>query len=167
MITRRVLLPTLAALVLLVIPALGGEAPRSPTPKPTRLPGRQVDVARGLDHPWGLDFLPDGSMLVTERAGRLRRVATNGQVSEPLTGVPKAQVGGQGGLLDVAVSPNFARDGLIYLSYAEPGEAGAGTAVARARLGDGRLEDLQVIWRQMPKVSGPNHWGSLLSGTPA
>lgn len=138
------------------------QAQRSPTPNPIEAPLRTTVIAKGLDHPWGLDFLPDRSMLVTERAGRLRRVAPNGQVSDPLTGVPRAQVGGQGGMLDVAVSPDFARDRLVYVSYAEAGEGGAGTAVARARLGEGRLEDVQVIWRQTPKVSGPNHWGSRL-----
>src|SRR5687767_7994087 len=104
MITRRLLLlPTLAALALLVIPALGQEAPRSPTPKVSGLSGRQVDVARGLDHPWGLAFLPDGRMLVTERAGRLRIVGRDGELSEPLAGVPRVRAGGQGGLLDVAL----------------------------------------------------------------
>ena len=138
------------------------QAQRSPTPAVVAAPIRAVVVASGLDHPWGLVFLPDGAMLVTERAGRLRRVDRDGRVSEPLAGVPKAFVRGQGGLLDVALSPGFARDRLVYLSYAEPGDDGAGTAVARARLGEGGLSDLQVIWRQVPKVNGPNHWGSRL-----
>jgi glucose/arabinose dehydrogenase len=74
--------------------------------------------------------------------------------------VPEVVARGQGGLLDVALSPNFAQDRFVYLSYAEPGEGGAGTAVARGRLGDRTLENVQVIWRQTPKVSGANHWGS-------
>jgi glucose/arabinose dehydrogenase len=152
----------LAALAFLALPALAQEAPRSPTPSAVKLPARVIDVARGLQHPWGLAFLPDGRMLVTERPGRLRAVTRGGQVSEPLAGVPEVVARGQGGLLDVALSPSFAQDRLVYLSYSEPGEGGAGTAVARGRLGERGLEDTQVIWRQQPKVSGPNHWGSRL-----
>jgi glucose/arabinose dehydrogenase len=143
------------------------QAQRSPTPKPGGdAPFRAVVVAKGLEHPWGLAFLPDGSALITERVGRLRRVDPSGRVSDPIAGTPKVQVGGQGGLLDVALSPSFARDRLVYLSYAEPGESGAGTAVARAVLGEGRLEQLAVIWRQVPKVSGSNHFGSRLVFAP-
>jgi glucose/arabinose dehydrogenase len=154
-------LPTLAALLLLVLPALGQEAQRSPTPKSTALPGRQVDVAGGLEHPWGLAFLPDGRMLVTERPGRLR-IVTGSKLSEPLDGVPKVRAGGQGGLLDVALSLSFAQDRLVYLSFSEPGEGGAGTAVARGRLGGHGLEETQTIWRQQPKVGSSQHWGSRL-----
>jgi aldose sugar dehydrogenase len=99
---------------------------------------------------------------VTERPGRIRLVERDGRLSEPLGGVPKVFASGQGGLLDVTLSPNFASDRLVYLSYSEPGEGGAGTAVARGRLGERALENVQVIWRQAPKVSGPNHWGSRL-----
>jgi aldose sugar dehydrogenase len=143
------------------------QAPRSPTPRPTKDVVRAETVARGLEHPWGLEFMPDGRMLVTERPGRLRIVDRSGQVSAPLTGVPEVAAGGQGGLLDVALDPDFAKNQLIYLSYAEPGEGGAGTAVARARLGDGRLEGLRVIYRQLPKVDGGNHFGSRLAFAPA
>ncbi len=138
------------------------QAPRSPTPAPIDAPVRATTVVAGLAHPWGLAFLPDGRMLVTEREGRLRIVTRDGKVSPPLRGVPKVYARGQGGLLDVALSPTFATDRLVYLSFAEPGEGGAGTAVARGRLGDGALEDVQVIWRQVPKVGGANHWGSRL-----
>jgi glucose/arabinose dehydrogenase len=149
--------------VLFALPALAQEAPRSPTPNSVKIPTRVVDVARGLEHPWGLAFLPDGRLLVTERPGRLRIVDGGGQVSGPLAGVPEVQAGGQGGLLDVALSPNFEQDRLVYLSFSEPGQGGAaGTAVARGRLGERGLEGTQVIWRQMPKVSGANHWGSRL-----
>ena len=117
-------------------------------------------IAKGLEHPWSLAFLPDKRMLVTERPGRLRLVGPDGRVSEPLTGVPQVYASGQGGLLDVALSPTFDKDRLVYLSFAESGEGGAGTAVARGRLGERGLENTQVIWRQQPKVSGPNHWGS-------
>jgi glucose/arabinose dehydrogenase len=162
MIIPRVLLPTFAALVLLIGVAFAAEAPRSPNPKPSRLPARQVDAARGLEHPWGLAFLPDGGMLVTEREGRLRIVGRNGALSEPLGGVPPVRAGGQGGLLDVALSPTFAQDRLVYLSFSEPGDNGAGTAVARGRLGERGLEGTQTVWRQQPKVTSSIHWGSRL-----
>ena len=122
---------------------------------------RIVTVARGLEHPWGLAFLPDGRMLVTERPGRLRIVARDGSLSAALTGVPAVFAQGQGGLLDVALDRNFAANRTLYLSYAEPDERGnAGTAVARARLGAAGLEDLRVIFRQRPKVRGGLHFGS-------
>jgi glucose/arabinose dehydrogenase len=140
-----------------------GPAPRSPTPKATEGVVRAETVARGLEHPWALEFLPDGGMLVTERPGRVRIVEQNGRISAPLAGVPPVATGGQGGLLDVALDPSFAENRLIYLSYAEPGEGGAGTAVARGRLGEGQLEDVRVIYRQQPKVAGGNHFGSRLA----
>jgi len=152
----------IAAVTTAIATTSAAQAPRSPTPPLSEAPIRTTIVAKGLEHPWGLAFLPNGSMLVTERAGRLRLIDKDGQPGKPFAGVPQAQVAGQGGLLGVVVSPTFAQDRLVYLSYAEPGEGGAGTAVARARLGDGKLDDLQVIWRQVPKVSGPNHWGSRL-----
>jgi aldose sugar dehydrogenase len=123
-------------------------------------------VASGLDHPWGLAFLPDGRMLVTERPGELRIVAKDGSKSEPLKGVPEVFAQGQGGLLDVKLDPHFADNDLVYLSYAEPGEGGAGTAVARGKLGEGSIDDVEVIFRQHPKVSGGNHFGSRLAFAP-
>ncbi len=161
MVTARFLL-ALTALVPLVLPALAQEAPRSPTPKPGKLAARVTEIARGLEHPWGLAFLPDRRMLVTERPGRLRLVDRNGRVSEPLAGVPEVQAGGQGGLLDVALSPRFAQDGLVYLAFSEPGDGGAATAVLRGRLGEQGLEGPEVIWRQEPRVRGAKHWGSRL-----
>jgi len=137
-----------------------GQAPRSPTPAPIRGFVRAETVAKGLEHPWGLEFLPDGRMLVTERPGRLRRVERDGRLSEPLAGVSKVLTGGQAGLLDVALSPDFTKDRLVYISFAEPDDGGAGTAVARGRLGENGLEETKVIWRQQPKVSGSLHWGS-------
>ena len=121
-------------------------------------------VARGLEHPWALASLPDGRMLVTERAGRLRSLSKEGQLSEPISGVPEVMARSQGGLLDVALDPDFASNRLVYLSYAEPGEGGASTAVARGRLTEDAtaLEDVQVIFRQQPKVGGNNHFGSRL-----
>jgi glucose/arabinose dehydrogenase len=163
MLRRRVEL-VIGIAVLLGAVGLGeAQAPRSPTPNP--LPGvvRAETVAQGLEHPWGLAFLPDGRMLVTERAGRLRLVGKDGRISAPLAGVPAVQARGQGGLLDVVLDPRFDENRLVYLSYAEPGDGGtAGTAVARGRLGESGIENVRVIYRQRPKVSGTNHFGSRL-----
>jgi len=115
-----------------------------------------------LVHPWGLAFLPDGRMLVTERPGRLRIVTRDGKLAPPLGGVPKVYASGQGGLLDVALDPNFASNRLVYLSYAEPDPGGASTAVARGKLGDNGITGLKVIFSQKPKVSGGNHFGGRL-----
>jgi glucose/arabinose dehydrogenase len=150
--------------VLLALVALNGaafaQAQPSPQPKPNEGGLHVTTIAKGLEHPWSLEFLPDGRMIVSERPGRMRIVDRDGRLSEPLGGVPKVFVSGQGGLLDICLAPNFAQSHEIYFSYAEPGDGGAGTAVARARLGDRALENLQVIWRQVPKVSGGNHFGS-------
>ncbi|HEX2220419.1 MAG TPA: PQQ-dependent sugar dehydrogenase [Gemmatimonadales bacterium] len=143
-------------------PAQSGPAQRSPQPEPTQGVVTVEPIASGLEHPWALAFLPDGRILVTERPGRLRIVAPSGRLSEPLDGVPEVQAGGQGGLLDVAIDPKFTENRLVYLSYAEPGAGGAGTAVARGRLGEGELENVQVIYRQVPKVEGNGHFGSRL-----
>ncbi len=123
-----------------------------------------TELARGLDHPWGLALLPEGGYLVTERSGQLRRIGADGAISAPLAGVPKVFAEGQGGLLDVALSPDFASSRRIYLSFAEPGDNGtAGTAVASATLGADALADVEVIYRQEPKLDGPNHFGSRLA----
>ena len=120
-------------------------------------------VAKGLEHPWSLAFLPDGRMLVTERPGRLRYVTREGVLSDPVGGVPAVDAKGQGGLLDVVLDPDFAQNATIYLSYAEPGEDGTnGTAVARARLDGGRLSGVKVIFRQQPKFASNHHFGSRL-----
>ena len=140
-----------------------GPASRSPTPAVIDASVRIDTVARGLEHPWGFAFLPDGRILVTERPGRLRIVDRNGTLSAPLTGVPEVAARGQGGLLDVAIDPRFGDNRLVYLSYSEPAEDGtSGTAVARGVLGDGRLENVQVIYRQTPKVRSAMHFGSRL-----
>jgi glucose/arabinose dehydrogenase len=120
-------------------------------------------VASGLNHPWGIAFLPDGSALVTERPGRLRIVDRNGKLGEPVSGVPTVDAVGQGGLLDVALDPDFARNRRVYLSFAEPrGEGMNGTSVARARLGAQGLEDVTVIFRQQPAMASRHHFGSRL-----
>ena len=127
-----------------------------------------TEVASGLQNPWALAFLPDGRMLVTERPGRLRIVGRDGSVSAPIAGVPEVHARGQGGLLDVALSPNFADDKLIVFSYAEPTAGGARTAVARARLdAEGlQLEDVRRIFAQNEDPSGNHHWGSRLVFAP-
>ncbi|HEX7708158.1 MAG TPA: PQQ-dependent sugar dehydrogenase [Thermoanaerobaculia bacterium] len=134
---------------------------KSPTPSPVAFPGSATRITDGLEHPWGIAFLPGGRMLVTERPGRLRIVHPNGAMSAPLAGVPDVQARSQGGLLDVAVDPRFEQNQTIYLTFSEPGDDGtAGTSLAKARLGDGRLENVQVIYRQQPKVKGGGHFGS-------
>ena len=127
----------------------------------------QVDtLVSDLENPWALAFLPSAQgMLVTERPGRLRLVSYQGAMSAPIEGVPEVYAKGQGGLLDVALSPNFANDRLVYLAYAEGGNDGrAGTAVGRGRLSaDNRqLEKFTVIFRQAPKLSTGVHFGSRL-----
>jgi aldose sugar dehydrogenase len=124
--------------------------------------------ARGLVNPWGLAFLPDGQALVTERPGRMRLIAKDGGLSQPLGGVPQVLAARQGGLLDVALGPDFASSKLVYFSFSEPRSDGTnGTAVARAKLvagGDGgKLEDVKVIFRQEPGTTGGMHFGSRLA----
>jgi aldose sugar dehydrogenase len=122
-------------------------------------------VARGLNHPWALAFLPDGRVLVTERAGRMRVITREGAVSAPIEGVPAVDARGQGGLLDVVLSPTFSSDRLIYWSYAEPRGGGAnGTSVARGRLSADatRLDGVEVIFRQLPAWESRGHFGSRL-----
>lgn len=127
---------------------------------------RAVTVARGLAQPWGLAFLPDGRMLVTERVGRLRIVLPDGRLSEPLTGLPPVDVRGQCGLLDVAVDPKFVENRWIYWTYAESGDGGNGVAVARGRLQERQLLEVKVIFRQWPKVDSSLHCGSRLAFAP-
>ena len=121
-------------------------------------------VATGLVNPWSLAFLPDGRMLVTERPGRLRYLSKSGELSTPISGVPAVFATGQGGLLDVVLSPDFATDSMIYWSYAEAADDGetAGTAVARGRLQGSALVDVKRIYQQQPKLSTGAHFGSRL-----
>ncbi len=123
---------------------------------------RVVTVADGLAHPWGLAWLPDGRMLVTERPGRLRLVTPDGAVSEPVAGLPSVAGGGQGGLLDVLVDPGFAETGIIYFTYSERDYDGRGTTAVRAVLDGMTLRDPMVLFRQLPKSGGGRHFGSRL-----
>jgi glucose/arabinose dehydrogenase len=130
-----------------------------------------VTVAHGLVNPWSLAFLPDGRMLVTERPGRMRIVDADGRLGPPLPGLPRVTAVGQGGLLDVAIDPQFASNRWVYWSYSElapaAGDDSNGTAVARGRLdgppGAERLAEVQVIFRQQPKVASRLHFGSRLA----
>ena len=148
----------LAALLAVIAPlSTAGEVEKTES-GPVRI---QI-VARGLEHPWGLAFLPDGRMLVTERPGRLRMVEPDGSVSAPLSGLPQITARGQGGLLDVALHPGFEDNGLVYLTYSAQGRSGVGTEVARARLEGNALVATEVIFRAMPKGRGGRHFGSRL-----
>jgi glucose/arabinose dehydrogenase len=149
--------------LLLVSVACQAQGPAHRSPNPTSTAGVVVaeNFATGLVQPWGLEPLPDGRFLVTERPGRLRLVSATGQLSAPLAGVPPVYAQGQGGLLDVALDPAFASNNIIYLSYAEPGANGsAGTAVLRAHLTPTSIDSVRVIYQQTPKVLGGNHFGS-------
>lgn len=155
--------------------------PNSPDQKPafanqTRAPGLNSNttgqyqvLARGLEHPWGLAFLPSGEILVTERAGRLRVLSKDGKLSPAVAGLPAVFASGQGGLLDVILDPAYATNGLIYWSYAEADGGVNGTTVARGKLVLGaapRLENVQVIWRQAPKMDSALHFGGRLVFAP-
>ncbi len=120
-------------------------------------------IVDGLDHPWGLAFLPDGALLVTERSGAMRLV-NKGKLSERIANVPEVWANGQGGLLDIAVAPDFSKNNLIYFTYSQPGRGGAGTALARAKLvrnADGiKLEDVRILVSMNKKTDKGQHFGS-------
>ncbi|GAB6403325.1 PQQ-dependent sugar dehydrogenase [Pseudomonas sp. MHK4] len=163
---RKTLLATVCASTLLAVsaPVLAATAQDMQSEQGSL---EVMPIAAGLEHPWALAFLPDRQgMLVTERPGNLRVVSAEGKLSAPLNGVPKVWAKAQGGLLDVALSPDFKQDRMIYLSYAEGGGQGdkAGTAVGRGRLSEDltTLKDFRVIFRQEPKLSVGNHFGSRL-----
>ncbi|WP_404384678.1 PQQ-dependent sugar dehydrogenase [Caenispirillum salinarum] len=153
-------------------------APLLTAPAPAAAQTQQIDAQRGpvnvepvvtgLDHPWGMDFLPDGRILVTERPGQMRIVYPQERtMSAPLEGVPEVFNRGQGGLLDVRIGPTYEEDGWIYFTYAEANQQGrASTAAARAKLDGMRLTDVDVVFRQIPKMTGNNHFGSRIAFTP-
>ncbi|WP_335945224.1 PQQ-dependent sugar dehydrogenase [Pseudomonas sp. G166] len=162
---RKTLLAALCASAVLTLatPAVAAQTQQAKSEEGTL---EVSTVAKGLEHPWALAFLPDQQgILVTERPGNLRLVGPDGQLSAPLRGVPKVWAKGQGGLLDVVLSPDFKQDRTVYLSYSEAGEDGkAGTAVGRGQLSQDlkRLNSFNVIFRQYPKLSKGNHFGSRL-----
>jgi len=137
-------------LLLPLMPAGAADAPE---------PFRVVTVAEGLEHPWSLAFLPDGSQLVSERAGRLRRIRDGQLQPRPIAGVPEVAAVGQGGLLDVVLHPDFEHNRLLFLSYAHRTSQGLTTRVARARLQDNRLQDVTVIFEALPRSPARHHFG--------
>ncbi len=147
------------------------ESLRAPPPAPQSAAvvssGYKVtQIAGGLAHPWSMAFLPDGSMLVTERAGRLRLIRNGALAPQPIAGVPKVHTGGQAGLFDVVLHPHFAQNQLLYLTYAAGTKSANGTQVARARFDGVALRDLQVIFRAMPLKDTDNHYGGRLAFLP-
>ena len=151
------------ALVAATIAACGGgsSASATPPPPPGAGPARATVLGVSLASPWGLAFLPDGRMLVTQKAGSMVIVRADGSAVEAtLTGVPAVNSGGQGGLLDVALDPDFATDPWVYFTFSQDGPGGAGTALARGRLAGTALQNVAVIWQQTPKVNNGAHFGS-------
>ncbi len=143
-------------------PAFEGQTRAQVIPRAPRL--MQSTLAGDLSHPWGMAALPDGGLLITERPGRMR-LYRDGTLSEPLSGLPEVDDGGQGGLLDVAVAPDFAQTRQVWFSFAQPrGARESATAVGTGRLSDDAtaLEDVQIIFQQEPAVESPIHYGSRL-----
>ncbi len=172
--------PLLLSLTLALTPALFTTAcaadPSADPAAAAALPEAQwpftATEAGRFNEPWAMTFLPDGSLLITEKGGKLIHFDPASGKRGEVTGVPKVAYGGQGGFGDVVLHPQFASNGLVYYSYAEPGEDNTrGAAVARAKLvldadGGGQLADAQVIWRQTPKVSGNGHFGHRIAFGP-
>jgi aldose sugar dehydrogenase len=142
----------------------GGNEP-SQSNGPLNTSARATVLGVTLDKPWGLAFLPDGRMLVTQRGGQLRIVRADGSdVDATVSGVPSVVASGQGGLLDVALDPDFSTgENWVYLAFSESGAGGSGTALARGRLVNNALQNVAVIWRQSPKVGGDVHFGSRIA----
>lgn len=126
----------------------------------TAQPVRTVPVVEGLDNPWAVAFLPDGRMLITEKAGTLRMAQSDGRLSAPLPGLPAVAANGQCGLLDVVADPDFANNQRIFFTFAEPGDGGNSTAVGRARLVGQQLQEVRTIFSQRPKMNSSHHCGS-------
>ena len=139
--------------------ACNSDDPVKDNPSSPALETRTEEIAGNLNHPWGLAFLPDGRMLVTERGGNLRVVDTTGGLSDPIAGLPDISVGGQGGLLDVALHPQFGENNMVYLTYTEAGSGGTSTALGRGVFDDNQLNDFEVLFSQDDKVSNTTHFG--------
>lgn len=171
--TRKLLLSLAVsvALPLFTTACVAADKPAAPVLEKAQWPFAATEFTR-FDEPWAMSFLPDGSLLVSEKRGALKHFNPQTRKSADISGVPKVVYGGQGGFGDVLPHPDFARNQLLYVSYAEAGDGNTqGAAVARARLvlaadGSGKLEDLKVIWRQVPKVEGRGHYGHRLAFGP-
>lgn len=164
-----------SALLLMAAPAVGISAAlgaQTNAPEAPKTAIKVTPVAEGLENPWGLQFLPDGRYLVTEKPGRLRVVGKDGSLGEPITGVPAVVSQNQGGLLDVVLAPDYVESGTVFLSFSEGLEGNnASTSVARGKLtidgASGKLEDVKVIFRQEPPVpNSGRHFGSRIVFTP-
>ncbi len=158
----------LATFLAVMAPLAGHAQTAAPAQAATAAANTQV-LAQDLEHPWAMAFLPDGSALITERPGRLRHWSADSGLSKPIRGLPELFAQGQGGLLDIVAHPDFAQNRLVYFSYSRgearnPTQAPAGTEIALARLSEDnqRLEDVQTIFQQMPKLSSGAHFGSRL-----
>jgi glucose/arabinose dehydrogenase len=167
-----ILFAVLAATI--TIPAIAESAPEParrapPAPEQANVvkSGYKVtEIAKELDHPWSMAFLPDGSMLVTERAGRLRLIKDGSLQAQPIAGVPAVHTGGQAGLFDVVLHPNFAQNGLLYLTYAAGTASANGTQVMRARFDGSTLQDPQIIFKAAPLKDTDNHYGGRMAFLP-
>lgn len=161
-----VLWGTLLLLIVAAPAMVLAQAETARTKKGTEV--RLEKLVGGLNHPWGMAFLPDGRLLVTERnTGRLYILNTDHTLSKPLKGVPEVWSNGQGGLMDVALDPDFKENKYIYLSYAKPDDGGkATTALGRGKLADGRIENFKDIFVQKPYIDGPNHFGNRIEFSP-
>lgn len=165
-IQRAALVTLTTALTAVQLPAHAQSAATPTKSAATSGSAKAVVVAEGLENPWALAFLPgapEGRMLVTERAGRMRIVGADGKVGAPLAGLPAVHAVNQGGLLDIVVSPDFPRSKTIYFSFAQPATGGARTAIASAQLGDSKLENVKVIFAQADVISGGHHFGSRIA----
>lgn len=147
-------------------PAFAGQTRACAAPRSA--PVKVTVLATGLVKPWAIEPLPDGALLVTEKPGRMRIVSATGELGAPLAGLPAVDARGQGGLLDVALSPGFAADRTVYWSYSEPRTGGNGTSVAKGVLSAdrSRLEQVSVILRTSPTYDGDKHFGSRLAFGP-
>jgi glucose/arabinose dehydrogenase len=142
-------------------------APPPPQPAPVITKGYKLtEIAKNLDHPWSMAFLPDGSMLVTERVGRLRLIKDGLLQPQAIGGVPQVHTGSQAGLFDVVLHPKFAQSGILYLTYAAGTKAANGTEVARARFDGSALRDVRVIFKAMPLKDTDNHYGGRMAFLP-
>jgi glucose/arabinose dehydrogenase len=144
------------------------EPPRAvpPPPQPAKMIKtgyKATEIAKGLDHPWSMAFLPDGSILVTERVGRLRLIKGGSLQSQPIAGVPAVHTGSQAGLFDIVLHPKFADNNIVYLTYAAGTAAANGTQVARARFDGSALQDVQVIFKALPLKDTDNHYGGRMA----